>query len=642
MLRHLVSVRRSFRNVIALALVAIGIGMAQAPPIAENTIIDHLNGAISWYRELAAIDQNSGQPSDVLYLANARGEGKQVLQLAFQSAESIAALQDAQPEHGNQAPAGEVDHQASGDQRTLANALQSATDRLKQDQAQIAQLDKEIGRARGAKRQELISRRDSMQGVIPLDKALQDQLQKISGFVSNSERAQGGLTGKIGALKQSVPEVFAAGTNETAAKSATNTQSTSTQNANASRAQASGLVGQAAYVLAQTREIHKVDRLISQTDRLRASATALQTPLRDSLKSFIRRGRNAASQASTADQTQIDTTQKNLQELTTQFKQVADAALPLRQEIVLLDAVHGNLEQWRDSMLREYGLVLRSLLTRVGAILFALGLIVALSALWRRATLRYVHDARRRRQILLIRRFVTSFLMGIIILLGFVSEFSSLATFAGFITAGIAVALQTVILSVAAYFTLIGRRGVRIGDRVTIAGVTGDVLEVGLVRIYLLELGGTGIDLYPTGRVVVFSNSVLFGTTPLYRQLPGTSFTWHELAMTMSPEVDPGAAQLMLTNAANSVYDSYRGQIDHQHAVLERMLDRDFTRPQPSASWQFSDVGLELVLRYPVPLERAGETDDQMTRQVMRVIATNPHLKSSMSGTPKLRAAIKA
>jgi small-conductance mechanosensitive channel len=314
----------------------------------------------------------------------------------------------------------------------------------------------------------------------------------------------------------------------------------------------------------------------------------------------------------------------------------------LRQEIVLLDQVKGNLEEWRNSMLRAYAAVLRSVLMRVGAILFALALVVGFSALWRVATVRYVRDARRRRQLLLVRRFVSGFLMLLIVGFGFVSEFSSLATMAGFITAGIAVALQTVILSVAAYFTLIGRRGVKAGDRITISGVTGDVLEIGLVRMYLMELGGTGIDLYPTGRVVVFSNSVLFGANPLYKQLPGTSYAWHELALTLSTDTDPAFAQLVLTNAANSVYEKYRKEIDHQHAVLERVLDAAFPLPQPSTKWQFTDTGLELVLRYPVVIEHAEEIDDQMTREVMRVVTTNSQLKASLSGTPKLRAAIRA
>jgi small-conductance mechanosensitive channel len=622
---------------------AIGTVVADVPQIAENAIFAHLNSAISWYRQVSSIDQTAGQPTDLLYLSNARSQAKQALQLAFQAAQSISKLQNNLAAHNGEASSSSSENtgQPAPEQQGLTNALQRATDRLNQDQAELNQTEAQLEHARSNQRQELLSKRDALQGVIPLDKALQEQLQRIASFVASNERAQGGVAGKIAALKESVPEVFATETADNA-KASSNAPNPSAQSATVSRAQSSGLISQAAYLFAQAREIHKIDGLIVQTNHLRDSTAQLQKPLVDALKALVRQGRSTVDAAPATNASEIATTQKNLQSLTGQFKQIGDAALPLRQEIVLLDQVKGNLEEWRSSILREYGVVLRSVLMRVAAILFALALVAGLSALWRHATLRYVHDARRRRQLLLVRRFVSGFLMLLIVVFGFVSEFSSLATMAGFITAGIAVALQTVILSMAAYFTLIGRRGVKVGDRITISGVTGDVLEIGLVRLHLMELGGTGIDLYPTGRVVVFSNSVLFGATPLYKQLPGTSYTWHEFALTLSPDTDPGLAQFVLTNVANSVYASYRKEIDHQHAVLERVLDTAFPLPQPGAKWQFTDTGLELVLRFPVVIEHAEEIDDQMTREVMRVIVANPQLKASLSGTPRLRSAIRA
>src|SRR5205085_9192116 len=105
------------------------------------------------------------------------------------------------------------------------------------------------------------------------------------------------------------------------------------------------------------------------------------------------------------------------------------------------------------------------------------------SYLWRKATFRNVHDVRRLYQFLLLRRFVVWFLIVMILAVAFASELGSLATFAGLLTAGIAVALQNVIRSVAGYFFLIGKYGVRVGDRVQIAGVTGEVVDIGLVRL---------------------------------------------------------------------------------------------------------------------------------------------------------------
>jgi small-conductance mechanosensitive channel len=234
------------------------------------------------------------------------------------------------------------------------------------------------------------------------------------------------------------------------------------------------------------------------------------------------------------------------------------------------------------------------------------------------------------------------FLIGVVLLLGFVSEFSSLATFAGFITAGIAVGLQAVLLSVAAYFFIIGRYGIRVGDRISVAGITGDVVDIGLVRLYLMELAGTGLDFYPTGRIVVFSNAVLFQTTtPLFKQIPGTEYAWHEVVVRIAPEGNYKMVQEKLLATVNSVYSKYREQIERQHASIERHVDIQVETPRPEARLQFSDAGLELLVRYPVEIRNAPDTDEEMTRKVLELIDTDGGMKAAVSGTPKIRSAVK-
>ena len=183
---------------------------------------------------------------------------------------------------------------------------------------------------------------------------------------------------------------------------------------------------------------------------------------------------------------------------------------------------------------------------------------------------------------------------------GLVTQFSSLATFAGFIVAGLAVGLQTILLSVVAYFFIIGRYGVRVGDRITIAGVTGDVAEVGLVRFYMHELAGSGIDLYPSGRVAIFSNAVLFqATTPLYKQLPGTEYLWHELTIKLVPDTDYRPAVQAMQKSVKDVYDGYRQQIEQQHRQLESWMDSSIDVPDIQSNLQLMDGGLQFWVRYP-------------------------------------------
>jgi small-conductance mechanosensitive channel len=87
------------------------------------------------------------------------------------------------------------------------------------------------------------------------------------------------------------------------------------------------------------------------------------------------------------------------------------------------------------------------------------------------------------------------------------------------------VALQSVILAVIGYFLLVGKLGLRIGDRVQISGVTGDISNIGLLQFQLREIDKHSQQL--TGLVATFSNSFVFlsPATGLFKFIPGNSNT---------------------------------------------------------------------------------------------------------------------
>jgi small-conductance mechanosensitive channel len=261
--------------------------------------------------------------------------------------------------------------------------------------------------------------------------------------------------------------------------------------------------------------------------------------------------------------------------------------------------------------------------------------ILVLSDLWRRLTFRYVREARLRRQMLLVRRIVMGIAITLAIVLSFVSEFGSFATFAGFLTAGIAVALQNLILSVVAYFFLIGRYGVRAGDRVTMSGVTGDVVEVGLVRIYLMELTGGGSDFRPTGRIVVFSNSVLFQPSAFFKQLPGTEYAWHTVTLALAPDADLDAAEARLMGAVNQVFGKYRDVIKRQHMAFEQAVNLQVAEPVPERYVKYTESGLEFSIRYPIEIRRAAAIDEEMMKNLLDAINKEP--KIHFAGAPRIQ-----
>jgi small-conductance mechanosensitive channel len=596
--------------------------MAQEAQPEEIAIIRHLSAAITWYKQLRAANDSAGHPSDTYYLDNARDLAKQAVELAFQSAEAEAAL----------LPTGKGSETSSTDQQNLAKTASDAAALSKQTQAQIDLLNSRIPQASGKKHQDLISQRDTLQAQLDFDKALQDGVQKLSTFVSGSARNAGGLQKEIDDLKNSVPELFAKGPSKGASSAPSSPPSNPSQR--------SGLMSQVVSLFSSFGDLREIDQLIDGTGRVSEMASHLRSPLRDKVRAMIAQGYDLANYTTPQNLATMEEDRAKITALTAQFKQISKATVPLAQEIVLLGEIQVNLRQWEVSVHRGYLRTLESVLIRISILLMGIGIVMGLSELWRRATFRYVREARRQRQFLLIRRIVTGFLMAMVLILGFVNEFGSLATFAGFITAGLAVALQTLILSIAAYFFLIGRQGLKVGDRITVSGVTGDVVDVGLIRFYLMELGGTGSDLHPTGRVIVVSNSVLLQGGPFFKQIPGTAYAWHEVAVKLERGSNYTLAENKLLEAVNSVFSQFREDIEQQHKNLEGWTAFSAVVPAPQARLQLVESSLDLVVRYPVVLHRESEIDNQMARKVMEAINSDPDLKAAV-GLPTIRPSVK-
>jgi len=605
-----------------------------ALPIDREAILQHLNAVISWYRDSTSKIQSVGMPSDAIYQDTTQNLAQQTVRLAFQSAQAGALLMSAPPDQATAAPA-PATPSGSGQQQNFAQTLATLKARISDNQAKIDALNKQIERAAPSKRQSLSAQRDALQGEVELDQATADAIQKLATFVeSSNDSGAGGFAGSINDLAKTVPEVLGDATAQKAAAKP--------EVAKPTVSKSSGLIGQALTLYSEIRTVHQIDQMAKETEQVREIAAALRQPMRDALGTIVQRGRNLAGQTPPSDPAQAKAAQQELRTLTDQFKQLANVVIPLSQELVVLDQSRSNFINWRNSLARESKDTLRSVVLSALGIFLALGALWVLSEVWRRWTFRYIHDLRRRRQFQLLRRFVMGFLIAVVLTLGVVSDFSSLATFAGFATAGLAVGLQAVLLSVAAYFFVIGRYGIRIGDRISVAGVTGDVIDVSPVRFYLMELAGSDVNLFPTGRIVVFSNSVLFqATTPLYKQIPGTDYTWHEVALQCVPGADYKLLEQKLLAAVNSIYDRYRPDIERQHNQLERLIEIQVKAPAPQAKLHFGDTGLEFIVRYPTDIRTAPDIDQQVTDAVLEIIEKEPNLKAAVTGLPRIRASIK-
>jgi small-conductance mechanosensitive channel len=632
-----IDLRKVVLTILALVLTAIGQGNAPTSAINHQDsgkIIQLLSSTISWYRQRAAEEKLVNEPTDLTFAQENARVADQVVQQAFEYGRNEAQLQskrhaEKQTQGGN-----------SAEYQGLAQALQKVEQQIQDTQAELQSNREKLTGGTAAKRRYAQAQIQELQGELGLLNARHDALQAMAEFVTSSGSGNRiGLRAQVEELSHSVPPALSSppGTsqpNTTAGSTSSSAKIVTT------KPQPSGIWGLSTDLIHLSGKRRSLKEVLATTDSLKKSADGLRAPLVDDLQNLIHQGDQLFAAADTATPEGLAQQTQQLDALTAQFKQVTTTLLPLSKVGVLLGIYETTLNNWRGSIRDEEGDDLRQLLLRLGVLALMIALVFGLGEVWRRASFRYVHDTRRRYQALLMRRIVIWTAVVIIVIVTFATQLGSVFTFAGLITAGIAVAMQNVITSIVGYFFLIGKYGLRVGDRVSIAGVTGEVVDIGLVRIHLMELGGPG-ESQPSGRVVAFSNSIVFQPTAgIFKQIPGTNFVWHELKLTLGSETDYHAAKDRIIKAVDSALGHYRENIDTQRRMVERNLSTvSAGELQPKVRLHYTASGIEAAVRYPVEIEKATDIDDHLMRELLAAVEQEPRLKLISAEMPTAKVA---
>ena len=598
-----------------------------APPavplgLTADEVRHHLGHVIDWYHRLGGLPPNAALTDDLITRERLHQLRLTEVRLAFGFGRAAAALVE-EEEPAEASP----DAPAAEDGTFRYERMASRMDERARDlRAQIARLDAQIAQAAAGERGVLTARRAQLAAALTLTTEVQSTVQRLQQFASRSNSSASGETGlraDIADMERTVPE---ARINTAPARSQAATvapapavEAATVPPPDLARKDTGGLIAFASdwFDLRDAIRLHQhyIDATVELSSALDTLSSGLATQVRELLR---------ITAVASDDAQQLAEARTAIETATTRFRELSTLLIPLGEESITLDTARDQLEQRRTGLEQRSNSLARKIALRATLLIASLALILGISALWRRATFRYLHDSRRRRQFLTLRRITTGIALVIVAFMAFLSEIGSLATYIGFLTAGIAVALQNVILAIVAYFFLIGRYGVRVGDRVTMAGVTGRVAEIGLVRIYLTELAGP--DLTPTGRMIVLSNAVVFQPSALFKQVPGVDYTWHSTAFTLAANTDVPIARTRLEERANRVFEQYREAIERQVQASRHLTDFESSTPFPQVSARFTDRGVEITVRYPVLPEQAATMDQHMARELRAALEESPSL----------------
>jgi small-conductance mechanosensitive channel len=612
----------------AFALQA-GTAMAAAPssPVAApdadiavlnaDQVIQILDETIDWYRTLGTQQQNAGEPSDLLILYANRRTADQVVGLAFDIARANAELLSSEANAGQAADA------------SPTQALARQRDQLEARRESI-QKDIRAHRANDTKLPEL-------QGELAMLDARKNLLDTMTEFVADTDPKNAGadaLKAHIDAIAATVPT---AGTPAGQASSASEIAGpasgraatggsgvaaapTTAEGAAALSARV-GIWDLATNVLKLKNKINTIESIDQHTAALAGTFKQISAAPLTQLKALAAQSDALAQQAASADSSASKALRGEFDTLAWLFKQTSAILIPLAKEQVLLQQYRHNLANWADATRRQYGDAWVALGIRLGLLVGMLLAVFVLAEIWRRAVHKYAHEVRRRYQLLLIRKIVLWAVVLGIVGLSFVTELSALATFAGLITAGVAVAMQSVLVSVVGYFFLIGKYGIRIGDRIQIGTVIGEVIELGLVRMHLMELNAQG-PLGPTGRVVAFANLIVFQAAGgLFKQIPGVNLSWHETTLTLPAVSDYAALKRELLAAVNVVVSEYGEEIARQTREIGRTTaSQSVNEATPQVQMHLADGRMQALVRYPVNLKHASEIEERVSAALLQVI----------------------
>lgn len=620
---------------VPMLAIAVVLAFAQAGPTASDAtgVIPFLNQTIVWSRQLSTQQQLVSEPSDALFLNDNRQLTDQVVKLSFDfaRARAQALATQASAAHSGQA-------QAPSQYQRLSDSVAKADQKVKDSQQEIAQLRQQLATAKPAKRHSLQASIDEVESEEELFQARRDTLRNMLQFATGTAAGgSGSLLSQVEELARTIPAASEE-TDTATAQAKTATSSTTAATATRERKETpTGILSLATDLFTLRSKLNALDENLRHTDQLAQTSKDLRAPLLAQVKELTQKDDELVAQPDSQDPAVLAQQSKDLDALTAQFKQLSASLLPLGKQSILLDVYKRSVSNWRSTVRSEYDTEWKGLLLRLLGLAVILGVVLGISAVWRRATFKYIMDARRRYQFLLIRRIVLWFLIAIIIATAFASELGAITTFAGLLTAGIAVALQNVILSVAGYFFLIGKYGVRAGDRVQIAGVTGEVVEVGLVRLQVMEMSG-GLAPRPTGRVVAFSNAVVFqASSGMFKQIPGTNFLWHEITLTLDNKADYRQVEKRMLDTINKAFAEYQDRIEAQRLNVERSLNSTLRSFKPESRLHLTQTTLEVVVRYPVELGNAAEIDDRITRELVDAIEHDPKLRLQISAGPSIK-----
>ena len=197
---------------------------------------------------------------------------------------------------------------------------------------------------------------------------------------------------------------------------------------------------------------------------------------------------------------------------------------------------------------------------------------------------------------------------------------TTIATYLGIVSAGVAIALHDPLTNLAGWLFLIVRRPFVVGDRIEIGAHAGDVIDVRMFQFSLVEIGNWVDADQSTGRILHMPNALVF-REPISNYTEGFNFIWDEIPVTVTFESNWQRAKEILTEIVNqhSAIPSDAAAAQVRDAARTYLIR--YHHLTPIVWTAVADIGVTLTMRYLCEPRRRRSVGNDIWESVLTVFA---------------------
>lgn len=248
--------------------------------------------------------------------------------------------------------------------------------------------------------------------------------------------------------------------------------------------------------------------------------------------------------------------------------------------------------------------------------------LLLISKLLKSLAYKKVHDNKKYYPIKQKINYVSGVIMLIFIVFIWLDSVTSLTTYIGLLSAGIAIALKEIFTNIAGWLFIEVRKPFEVGHRILIGEQKGDVIDKRLFQFTLMEVSSQEDGEQSTGRIIDIPNGFIF-THPTINYTKGFEYIWNEIKILLTFESDWRKAKEYLLDIANKETDITTERVSKQIRDASKRYMIHYNNLTPIVYTDVKESGVQLTIRYLCEPKRRRTTANKVWIDVLDMISEN-------------------